>query len=158
MSEGHLILNQARLPFRHGAPVGDHTRPGPGLERALTGGRPRGHDGTMDGQGYLRKGLVETAHLCRGELRRVARIGKRMLMATRTSSTLHGHYERLGRLAAKALEDGTIRWDDPEAAALVKSIGSCRGSLESIEEEVGVIRFSGAAPASDDRGAAPPKP
>lgn len=99
-------------------------------------------EGSVDDHRLWKRRLGEAASACRGELRRVARIGGRMLAASKTNSSLHDSYERLGRLAAKAVKDGRLAWDDPEAAALLERIESCRGDLESIEEEVGEIRFS----------------
>ena len=80
---------------------------------------------------------------CQDELQRAGRIGKRMLSATKTNSTLHETYEELGHLTAEAMGDGSLKWDRPEALKLVEKINAQKKELESIEEEVNHIKFSG---------------
>ena len=102
----------------------------------------------MDSMPQWKHRFNELLNTCQDELQRATRIGKRMLSATKTNSSLHETYEELGHLTAQALEDGSLSWDNPKARELVERINAHRKELESIEEEVNHIKFPG--PQQDD--------
>ncbi len=84
----------------------------------------------------------ELLQTCQGELKRTTEIGKKMLSASKTNSHLHDAYEELGVLAAKAIREQGLAWDDPKVQALIKQIDDCERELETVEKEVDKIRFS----------------
>ena len=110
----------------------------------------------MDNTPIWTKRFNELVQTCQDELQRATKIGKKMLSATKANSSLHESYERLGYLAAKAIEGGKLQWDDPEAAALIDKINTCRNDLEAIEEEVNVIKFSSDSTTSGSQGEGTP--
>ena len=86
--------------------------------------------------------LNQMMQVCQGELKRTTDIGKKMLSASKTNSTLHESYEELGLLLVKAIKDGEITWDNPRVKEIMKTISGCEKDLEKMEEEVNTIRFS----------------
>ncbi|MBT3584552.1 MAG: hypothetical protein HN509_06580 [Halobacteriovoraceae bacterium] len=86
--------------------------------------------------------VQEIFQVCQDELKRTTEIGKKMLSASKTNSSLHDAYEELGHLAAKAVTEKEIEWNNPRVKELLNIIGNCESDLEDIEEEVNKIRFS----------------
>lgn len=78
---------------------------------------------------------------CQEEIRKTTEIGKRMLSASKTNSCLHDSLEELGSMAFQALENGTLKWEDPKVRELVCKIKDCEESLKLIEKEVNKIKF-----------------
>ncbi len=96
----------------------------------------------MDNSTQWKKRVNDLFQTCQDELHRATKIGKKMLSATKTSSSLHELYKELGILAAKSVEDGKLHWDDPKAVELINNINSCKKNLESIEEDMNKIKFA----------------
>ena len=96
----------------------------------------------MDNSTQWKKRVNDLFQTCQEELQRATKIGKKMLSATKTNSTLHELYEELGILVVQSIENGKLRWDDPKALELVKNINSCKQDIQSIEEEVNKIKFA----------------
>ena len=88
--------------------------------------------------------VQELFQVCTDELKRTTEIGKKMLSASKTNTNLHEAYDELGHLAAKALDSGTLQWDDPKAKELVAKIKECENDLEFIESELKKIKFASA--------------
>ena len=86
--------------------------------------------------------MQELLHLCRGEVKRTTLIGKKMISASRISTTLNRSYEELGELAAKELKANKLEWDHPRVKGILKTIMDCEGQLEEVESEVNKVRFS----------------
>lgn len=84
----------------------------------------------------------EIYQLCSEELKKTTEIGKKMLSASKTNSNLHEAYEELGILAAKALKNKELQWENPRVEKLLKTIDGCQTDLNSIEKEVNDIRFA----------------
>ncbi|ATH06829.1 hypothetical protein BIY24_02410 [Halobacteriovorax marinus] len=82
----------------------------------------------------------EIVQVCQEEIKRTTEIGKKMLSASKTNTMLHESYEELGALTFKALEDGTLEFDDPRVKELVNTIRSCEFDLEKIESDVNDIK------------------
>jgi len=82
----------------------------------------------------------EIVQVCQEELKRTTEIGKKMLSASKTNTTLHESYEELGHLAFLALEKGELDWQSPRVKELVNSIKSCEFDLENIEKDVKDIK------------------
>lgn len=83
--------------------------------------------------------IIET---CQSELKRTTDIGKKMLSASKTNSTLHESYEEIGALVVKALKSGELTWENARIAEIMKTIEGCEKDLETMEKEVNNIRFS----------------
>lgn len=96
----------------------------------------------MQNQNEWRNKFQEMFQLCQDELRKTTEIGKKMLSASKTNSTLHESYEELGVLAAKAIDEGELTWESPRVKELLNKIESCRSNLTDIENEVNNIRFA----------------
>lgn len=84
----------------------------------------------------------EILQTCQDEVKRTTEIGKKMLSASKTNTSLHEAYEELGHLAASSIESGELKWEDPKVKELLKTINDCEKNLESIEVEVNKIKFS----------------
>ncbi|MFT6068340.1 MAG: hypothetical protein ACJAT2_000107 [Bacteriovoracaceae bacterium] len=84
----------------------------------------------------------EILQTCQDEVKRTTEIGKKMLTASRTNTSLHEAYEELGHLAAKSIASGDLKWEDPKVTEILGTIKECEKDLESIEEEVNKIKFS----------------
>lgn len=84
----------------------------------------------------------EIYQLCSEELKKTTEIGKKMLSASRANSSLHEAYEELGVLAAQAIKENKISWDNPRVEQLMRVIDGCQSDLNSIEKEVNDIRFA----------------
>ena len=55
---------------------------------------------------------------------------------------MHLSYEKLGKLAIKAIDDSKLEWNDPKAIDLITYIKQCEIELETVEQEMNRIRFS----------------
>ncbi len=96
----------------------------------------------MDRQSEWRNKFNEIFQVCSEELKKTTEIGKKMLSASKTNTTLHETYEELGVLVAKAIKNNELQWDDEKVHRLLKTIEGCKSDLKDIEEEVNDIRFS----------------
>lgn len=83
--------------------------------------------------------LFQTAQ---DEFKRTTEIGRKMLTASKTNSSLHEAYEALGMLAAKEIENGNLEWNNPKVKELLEQISHCERDLEDIESEVKKIKFA----------------
>ena len=92
--------------------------------------------------GPWRAKAQEIFQTCQDELKRATEIGKKMISASKVNSNLHNAYEGLGVLVAKAIKDGKLQWDDPDAKELLTEIEHCEKGLENLEKEVEKIRNS----------------
>ncbi len=86
--------------------------------------------------------FTEIVQTCQSELKRTTDIGKRMLSASKTNTTLHESYEEIGTLVVKALKNGELQWDNPRVNEILNTIKGCEKDLELMEKEVNHIRFS----------------
>jgi pyruvate formate-lyase activating enzyme-like uncharacterized protein len=104
----------------------------------------------MDKNVEWRSKMQEVFQVCQDELKKTTEIGKRMLSASKTNSTLHESYEELGVLLVDAIKTKKIVWDDERVQSLIKRIDGCESDLENIEDQVNKIRFSENAEAAKD--------
>lgn len=74
------------------------------------------------------------------EIKKTTAIGKKMLSASKSNSSLHDAYERLGVLAESAIKDGTLKWDDNEVKTILSDIEKLREQLSRYEEDVQNIK------------------
>ena len=84
----------------------------------------------------------ECVGVVQNEIKKTARIGKKMFYASKTNHDLHYAYQELGELTAKALHSGRLKWDDDNVNKLMKTIQSFEENLDHIEEEVNQIKSS----------------
>ena len=86
--------------------------------------------------------VQELFQVCQKELKKTTKIGKKMLSASKTNTNLHEAYEEIGRLAAKAIKDKDINWDNPRVEELIDIVENCKDDLNSFESEVNKIKFA----------------
>ncbi|MBL6988332.1 MAG: hypothetical protein ISR65_01065 [Bacteriovoracaceae bacterium] len=85
--------------------------------------------------------LQDIFHTCQSEISKTTSIGKKMLRASKTSTTLQYALKELGQLAADEMRQGKLKWDNPHALNLVQTIEKCNNNLYEIEHEVKEIKF-----------------
>lgn len=88
--------------------------------------------------------VQEIFQICQDELKRTTQIGKKMLTASKTNTSLHESYEQLGRLVAKAIERGELEWNNQKALELLGMIKACEKDLKNLERDMNRIKFSSA--------------
>ena len=86
--------------------------------------------------------VQEIFNVCQDEIKRTTKIGKRMISASQTNSSLQTAYKELGELVAEELASGKLKWNHPKVKEHLETIRSCEETLQSIEGEVNNIRFS----------------
>ena len=96
----------------------------------------------MENQSPWKARVQEILNVCQDELKRTTQIGKKMISASKTNTSLHESYEELGQLLVKALEKGEIEWDNLRVQSLIKKVKECEKNLDSIESELNKIKFS----------------
>ena len=96
----------------------------------------------MQKQPHWKNRFNNIIQVCQDELKRTTEIGKKMLSASKTNSSLHESYEELGHIVAKAIESKELDWDNARAKELIEKINSCKSDLELIEDEVNKIKFA----------------
>ncbi len=98
---------------------------------------------TLQGQ-QLKEKVSEIFQVCQDELKRTTEIGKRMLSASKTNTTLHSSYEEIGILVVKAIQSGDLKWDNARVKELLATINLCESDLNDIEKEVHDIKAQSA--------------
>ncbi|MBL7665099.1 MAG: hypothetical protein JNM93_08200 [Bacteriovoracaceae bacterium] len=83
--------------------------------------------------------LVQSAQ---DEIKKTTAIGKKMISASKSNSTLHDAYEKLGILVEKAIHNNEIKWEDPQVTEILEQIKNCKDELNRFEEEVRQIKTS----------------
>lgn len=94
----------------------------------------------MEKQPLWKERFTEMVQVCQDELKRTTEIGKKMLSASKTNTTLNEAYEELGHITFKAIEDGSLSFEDNRVKELVNTIRSCEFDLEKIESDVNNIK------------------
>lgn len=74
------------------------------------------------------------------EIKKTTAIGKKMLSASQSNSTLHDTYEELGMLAEKAIRNKDLVWDDPKVSELISEIKKLKEDLSKYESDVRDIK------------------
>ena len=86
--------------------------------------------------------LNDLVNTCQDELKKTTEIGKKMLSAGKENAQLTETYETLGKLAYKALEEGSLQWESKEALGHVDEIKVLIAKLKELEAEVDTIKKS----------------
>lgn len=73
---------------------------------------------------------------CQDEIKKTTLIGRKMLSATISTTSLKESYEELGRLAYKDLQSGRLTWENGRAKQLKTEIERLTEDLEFIEKQV----------------------
>ena len=94
----------------------------------------------MEKQPQWKDRFNEMVQVCQEEIKRTTEIGKKMLSASKTNTTLHEAYEELGHLTFKAVESGELSFENDRVKELVNTIKSCEFDLEKIESDVNDIK------------------
>lgn len=81
--------------------------------------------------------VLEVCHL---EIKRTKDIGKKMILASKTNTSLRESYERLGQIVCQEVEQGNLKVDHPEIDEIIATIKSCENDLEVMEQDVHVIK------------------
>ena len=76
--------------------------------------------------------------LCREELQRAAKIGKKMIDASKANNSLRNLYSDLGELVAKTPREAWA--DNASIAELLAAIKTCQDELQRINAEVKEIK------------------
>jgi len=79
---------------------------------------------------------------CQSELKRTTEIGRKMLSASKTSTTLREAYEELGQILEKEIDKGNKSFSHPRIMDLLAVVKACKNDLEHIEGEMNRIRFN----------------
>lgn len=95
------------------------------------------HD--KDASKWLEK-FNEVVSMCQTELKKTTVIGKKMLSASISNTSLKEAYEEMGRLLFEALEDNSHSWENEEVSALVTKIKDLKEEMEKLESEVNDIK------------------
>ena len=85
--------------------------------------------------------VQEMLQVCQDEIKRTTEIGKKMLSASKTNSTLHEAYEELGILVVRAMDKKELKWNDVRVLELIDKVKECEKDLASIEGEMNKIKF-----------------
>lgn len=96
----------------------------------------------MDKSPDWQKKVQEMFSVCSEELKKTTAIGKKMLSASKTNSSLHEAYEELGVMVVEAMKKGELEWENERVHKILKAIETCHNDLECIEKEVNDIRFN----------------
>lgn len=88
-----------------------------------------------DASKWLEK-FNEVVSLCQNELKKTTVIGKKMLSASISNTTLKETYEEIGRKAFQAIEAKTLNWEDDEIKNLVEKVKELQAEMEQLESEV----------------------
>lgn len=94
----------------------------------------------MRGSNQWKDRFQEVIRVCQTELKKTTNIGKKMLSASKTNSSLHEAYLELGQLAFKEVENQNLKWDDHRVSELIALIKTCEEDLKNIEEDVQEIK------------------
>ena len=86
--------------------------------------------------------VQEILRVCQSEIKRTTEIGKKMILAGKTNTSLHQAYEELGALVVEELKAERLEWKHPRVQSILDTIGTCEKNLKNIEKEVNEIRFA----------------
>lgn len=95
------------------------------------------HD--KDATKWLEK-FNEVVGLCQSELKKTTLIGKKMLSASLSNTSLKESYEEVGRLTVEAISDGSLNWDNASVNELVAKVKDLKDEMQKLEDEVKDIK------------------
>lgn len=78
----------------------------------------------------------ELVNTCQNEFKRTTQIGMKMVSASQSNAQLQEEYQKLGKIVAKAIKKGDLKWENEEAAQLIEQIAQLKGQLKGYEKEV----------------------
>jgi outer membrane murein-binding lipoprotein Lpp len=82
----------------------------------------------------------EMLNVCQQELKKTTQIGSKMLSAGQSNSKLCAHYEELGRLVQKSLDNGDLKWENEKAQELISHIQKLEKDIAELENDVQNIK------------------
>lgn len=88
---------------------------------------------------------------CQSEFKRTTEIGRKMLSASKTSTTLRDAYEELGQILEKEIDRGNTSFTHPKIMDLLAVVKACKNDLEHIEGEMNRIRFEAGPEVASDK-------
>ena len=86
----------------------------------------------------LKEKVDAFVQLCRDEVQRAAKIGKKMIDASKANSSLRNLYSDLGELVAKTDPQEWVQ--NAAINELLAAIKTCQGELQRINDEVKEIK------------------
>lgn len=95
------------------------------------------HD--KDASKWLEK-FNEVVGLCQSELKKTTIIGKKMLSASISNTTLKETYEEIGRITCESVQSSDLDWDNEEVQALIVKVKELKEEMEKLESEVHDIK------------------
>jgi len=93
-------------------------------------------------QGQWKIKVQEMLQICQEELKKTTEIGKKMLTASKASTTLRETYEELGLMVVNEMRKGSFKWENEKVEELLEKISLKEKELEEIEKEVKKIKVS----------------
>ncbi len=88
----------------------------------------------------LGKRFSRLMHTAGQEFKRTTAIGKKMLSATKSNTTLHEKYEKLGMLLEAAIASKELDWENKEVHRILSEISTLKQELDKFEEDVKNIK------------------
>ncbi len=73
---------------------------------------------------------------CQDEFKKTTAIGKKMLSASKTNSSLAHYYQKLGKLTEQQLELGEFEWQNSKAEEILIKLKNLKLELNHYEDEV----------------------
>ncbi len=90
----------------------------------------------------LKRKIKKIVDDCSQELSKATVIGKKMITASQMNSCLNEKYLELGRITAKDLKLGVLKYENCHIEELLKEIEECEEHLRRFESDVSEIKSS----------------
>lgn len=78
----------------------------------------------------------ELVNTCQAEFKRTTQIGMKMVSASQSNAQLQEEYQKLGKMVAKGMKKGDLKWENEKVAELLEQIDRLKGELKGFEKEV----------------------
>ena len=89
------------------------------------------------------------------ELKRTTSIGKKMINAGKTNTTMRDTLEQIALLAVEEIRSGRLEWDNPRIREFMSIVEKCESELQVIENQVTTLKNTEFS--TDSENSAPPK-
>jgi hypothetical protein len=89
-----------------------------------------------------KKTFQEMLQSAQVELKRATKIGKKMVVASHTTSEIHSAYESLGKIVKKSIEEGSLDWKHVQVEKLIRKINQLENEMQLLEDELQKIKKS----------------
>lgn len=96
--------------------------------------------GDKEGKAPWKGRFNDIMNLAQGELKKATKIGKQMIIAGQSNSSLNSLYAKLGELTYRSLKKDILDWENKEAERLVQDIDEIKNALEDLEDKIQNIK------------------